>query len=61
MFWDQADCKLFSLMLRKILLGKDLDKKETARKKRYFECKGECTVTAKDPLKFPNHIPSNIS
>lgn len=36
MFWDQADCKLFSLMLKKILLGKDLDKKETARKKKIF-------------------------
>lgn len=60
MFWDQADCKLFSLMVRKILLGKDLDKKETARKKDSSNVK-ECTVTAKDPLKLPNHIPSNVS
>lgn len=54
-----------SFMVRKILLGKDPDKKEIARKKKIkkktFKCKRECTVTAKDPLKLPNHIPSNVS
>lgn len=28
--WDQIDCRLFKLLVRKILLGEDLDKKEIA-------------------------------